>query len=223
MSKKNSHTSALFHYTRNQNILFNILKEGLKFSYCKEKFSDNLCLGLPMISFCDIPIGNSAEHSSKYGQYAIALSKKKLLLDYKGALGPVNYFTSLSSVKAAFEWTDDLFSFTINDEVIDLTDKETYFLKCRNINISNIFLHNGITFEVSYTEQIKQFNIENDASYSVLRAKKQAYNDAVKSMITDRATKHYTGLTNLHNKYQAYLLQLNQDLDKYRKENGLVE
>lgn len=102
MSKKNSHTSALFHYTRNQNILINILKEGLKFSYCKEKFSDNLCLGLPMISFCDIPIGNSAEHSSKYGQYAIALSKKKLLQDYK-TLGPVNYFTSLSSVEAAFK------------------------------------------------------------------------------------------------------------------------
>ena len=103
MAKNNSHTSALFHYTRNQNILINILKEGLKFSYCKEKFSDDLCLGLPMISFCDIPIGNSAEHSSKYGQYAIALSKNKLLQDYKGALGPVNYFTSLSSVKAAFE------------------------------------------------------------------------------------------------------------------------
>ena len=107
MSKKNSHTSALFHYTRNQNILFNILKDGLKFSYCKEKFSDNLCLGLPMISFCDIPIGNSAEHSSKYGQYAIALSKRKLLQDYKGALGPVNYFTSLSSVKAAFELREE--------------------------------------------------------------------------------------------------------------------
>ena len=103
MAKKNSHTSALFHYTRNQKVLINILKEGLKFSYCKEKFSEELCIGLPMISFCDIPIGNSAEHSSKYGQYAIALSKRKLLQDYKGALGPVNYFTSFSSVKAAFE------------------------------------------------------------------------------------------------------------------------
>ena len=107
MAKKNSHTSALFHYTKNQNNLINILKEGLKFSFCKEKFSDDLCLGLPMISFCDIPIGNSAEHSSKYGQYAIALSKKKLLQDYKGALGPVNYFTSLSSVKAAFELREE--------------------------------------------------------------------------------------------------------------------
>lgn len=107
MSKKNSHTSALFHYTKNQNILINILKEGLKFSYCKEKFSDDLCLGIPMISFCDIPIGNSFEHSSKYGQYAIALSKNKLMQEYKEALGPVNYFTSLSSVKAAFKLREE--------------------------------------------------------------------------------------------------------------------
>ena len=107
MRKYNSHTSALFHYTRTQNTLINILKEGLKFSYCKENFSDDLCLGIPMISFCDIPIGNSIEHSSKYGQYAIALSKKKLMQDYKGALGPVNYFTSLSSVKAAFELREE--------------------------------------------------------------------------------------------------------------------
>lgn len=102
MSKKNSHTSALFHYTKNQNILINILKEGLKFSYCKEKFSDDLCIGIPMISFCDIPIGNSFEHSSKYGQYAIALSKDKLMNEYKGALGPVNYFTSISTINVAF-------------------------------------------------------------------------------------------------------------------------
>lgn len=103
MVKKNSHTSALFHYTRNQNIVINILREGLKFSYCREEFSDDLCLGIPMICFCDIPVGASFEHSLKYGQYAIGLSKDKLLDKYKEALGPVNYVTSLSSVKAAFQ------------------------------------------------------------------------------------------------------------------------
>ena len=107
MTKKNSHTSALFHYTRNQNVLIKILKEGLKFSYCKEKFSDDLCLGIPMISFCDIPIGSSFEHSSKYGQYAIAISKQKLIQKYKSALGPVNYFTSLSNVEAAFKLREE--------------------------------------------------------------------------------------------------------------------
>ncbi len=103
MVKKNSHTSALFHYTKKQNILITILREGLKFSYCKEELSVDLCLGIPMISFCDIPIGTSFEHSSKYGQYAIALSKDKLLDKYKDALGPISYFTSPSIIKAALE------------------------------------------------------------------------------------------------------------------------
>ena len=110
MAKKNSHTSALFHYTRNQSIIFGILREGLKFSYCKEIFSADLCLGIPMISFCDIPISHSFEHSSKYGQYAIALSKENLMSKYKGALNPVNYFTSLSSVEAAFRLKDEAMS-----------------------------------------------------------------------------------------------------------------
>lgn len=63
-----------------------------------------------MISFCDIPISHSFEHSSKYGQYAIALSKENLMSKYKGALNPVNYFTSLSSVEAAFRLKDEAMS-----------------------------------------------------------------------------------------------------------------
>lgn len=103
MTKKNSHTSALFHYTKNKNNLLSILKEGFKFSYCKEKYSEELCIGIPMICFCDIPISNSFELSSKYGQYAIALCKNKLIEDYCNLLGPVNYFASFNHVKAAFE------------------------------------------------------------------------------------------------------------------------
>lgn len=56
-----------------------------------------------MISFCDIPIGNSAEHSSKYGGYAIGLSKEYLINEYSFGLGPVNYFTSDKTIQAAFK------------------------------------------------------------------------------------------------------------------------
>lgn len=107
MPQRNSHTSALFHYTRNQKNIFSILKEGLKFSYCKEKLTDNLCLGIPMISFCDIPIEDSAEHSSKYGGYAIGLSKDYLLKEYSIALGPVNYFTSDRVIRASFKLKEE--------------------------------------------------------------------------------------------------------------------
>lgn len=132
MFKKNSHTSALFHYTRKQNILIKILKEGIKFSYCKEKISDELCIGIPMISFCDIPIGNSIEHSLKYGSYAIALSKEKLMNRYKSALGPVNYFTSLSSVVAAFKLKDEAKKIKKElDDISSLSDAKEVKMKIK--------------------------------------------------------------------------------------------
>lgn len=103
MNEINSHTFALFHYTKEEDTIFKILKEGLKFAYCKEKISDVNCLGIPMISFCDIPIGKSHEHTSKYGSYAIALSKVKLIKEFKDQIAPVNYFISTSHIDAAFK------------------------------------------------------------------------------------------------------------------------
>lgn len=152
MVKKNSHTSALFHYTRNQNIVINILREGLKFSYCREEFSDDLCLGIPMICFCDIPVGASFEHSSKYGQYAIGLSKDKLLEKYKEALGPVNYVTSLSSVKAAFQLRNA-------DEVNNNRTKSsitTINNKLSEEPTNNALMHflQGIDYHQSFTQAI---------------------------------------------------------------------
>ncbi len=44
MSKENSHTSTLFHFTKNQKTLFSILKEGLKASYCGEYFAKKTSL-----------------------------------------------------------------------------------------------------------------------------------------------------------------------------------
>lgn len=152
MVKKNSHTSALFHYTRNQNIVINILREGLKFSYCREEFSDDLCLGIPMICFCDIPVGASFEHSSKYGHYAIGLSKDKLLDKYKEALGPVNYVTSLSSVKAAFQLRNA-------DEVNNNRTKSsitTINNKLSEEPTNNALMHflQGIDYHQSFTQAI---------------------------------------------------------------------
>lgn len=107
MNEINSHTFALFHYTKEEDTIFKILKEGLKFAYCKEKISDDKCLGIPMISFCDIPIGKSHEHTTKYGSYAIALSKAKLIEKFKDLIAPVNYFISTSHIDAAFKLRDE--------------------------------------------------------------------------------------------------------------------
>lgn len=99
MQRKNNHTSTLFHYTRRKSFLLSIIKNGFKYSYCKEEFIDDVCLGIPMISFCDIPISDSTEHVSKFGSYAIGISKDALI---KVGVAPINYFISENSANSAF-------------------------------------------------------------------------------------------------------------------------
>lgn len=94
MSKENSHTSTLFHFTKNQKTLFCILKEGLKASYCGEHFAKDIFAGIPMVSFCDIPLTRCKEHRDKYGKYAIGFSKEAFSNkeDFNFTLGPLGYF-----------------------------------------------------------------------------------------------------------------------------------
>lgn len=92
------------------------------------------------------------EHSSKYGQYAIGLSKDKLLDKYKEALGPVNYVTSLSSVKAAFQLRNA-------DEVNNNRTKSsitTINNKLSEEPTNNALMHflQGIDYHQSFTQAI---------------------------------------------------------------------
>lgn len=74
-------TSSLFHYTKTVGNLFNILKSGMLIpNYCKEDLSsvDNpsFIWGIPMVSFCDIPISLADNFLKNYGHYAIGFKKK---------------------------------------------------------------------------------------------------------------------------------------------------
>lgn len=57
-----------------------ILMGSFSISYCKETFVlDNArpyILGIPMVSFCDIPLSQILDHVKKYGNYGIGLSKE---------------------------------------------------------------------------------------------------------------------------------------------------
>lgn len=96
----NNHSSTLFHYTKDLSSVMGILKDGFKYGYCIETFFDNLFACIPMISFCDIPIQQSIEHSSKYGSFAIGLSKQSLLENHRNEIAPVNYCLTIDAVKA---------------------------------------------------------------------------------------------------------------------------
>lgn len=105
--RSNSHTSTLFHYTKTASTLLSILQEGFRFSYCLEEYhllrQGNI--GIPMISFCDIPINDSVEHSKKYGYYALGLTKDALFEceEILRRISPVHYYISPDSIKPVFQ------------------------------------------------------------------------------------------------------------------------
>lgn len=85
-------TSSLFHYTNQRTTLVSILRKGLLPNYCKEEFdSENqvkTVIGIPMVSFCDIPIMRAHDFSTRYGRFAIAFSKEWALKNY---INPILY------------------------------------------------------------------------------------------------------------------------------------
>lgn len=72
-------TSSLFHFTKNPGVLLTILETGLIPNYCREDlsyFDRTVNVGVPMISFCDIPLTRTSMFKARYGDYAIGLSKE---------------------------------------------------------------------------------------------------------------------------------------------------
>lgn len=110
-------SSSLFHFTRQKETLFKIIEKGLRFSFCRESLPGvtipvnsispidairrvikPVYFGVPMLCFCDIPLGSVAKHVEKYGCYGVAFDKRRLpqLYNYKGfyEMNPVCYFYS---------------------------------------------------------------------------------------------------------------------------------
>jgi len=72
-------SATLFHFTRNLETLKKILGGGFKPFYSSEDltmFGVSECPGIPMVSFCDIPLSQAKKHVGDYGRYAIGLDKK---------------------------------------------------------------------------------------------------------------------------------------------------
>ena len=68
----------MFHYTCSMDNLLSILRVGLLPNYCREEFTgtnQTRVWGIPMVSFCDIPLLKTASFRERYGHYAIGLEK----------------------------------------------------------------------------------------------------------------------------------------------------
>jgi len=100
---KGIRTSSLFHYT-DYDILKKIIRTGLFPNYCAEdiSFEQNNkqrgeLIGVPMVSFCDIPLSRIDEFADRYSFCAIGLHKS--WADNK-AINPVFYAKDPSTLEA---------------------------------------------------------------------------------------------------------------------------
>lgn len=85
-----SNSNSLFHYTRTYDNLCGILRNGFKPNYCKETLLNGSIIGLPMVSFCDIPI-TRANDFRKYGKYAIGMERN---WGISKGINPITYIVS---------------------------------------------------------------------------------------------------------------------------------
>jgi hypothetical protein len=72
-------TSSIYHYTREFRNLKSILVEGIRPNFCFEYYpnpkDDDYGIGIPMVSFCDIPLTKINNFSKRYGSYGIGFKK----------------------------------------------------------------------------------------------------------------------------------------------------
>lgn len=101
--EKSLYPSTLFHFTDNYTALKNILrKRFFKVSYANETIvglNAERNFGIPMVSFCDIRLSQLNEHTKKYGQYGLGMSKKWAI---ESGLNPVNYLNHNCTVFSYF-------------------------------------------------------------------------------------------------------------------------
>lgn len=98
----NFRTSSVFRFTKDFELLKKILKNGIIPNYCEEDLSfdkTTFVVGIPMASFCDIPITLLDEHNKRYGNYGIALSKEWAI---KKGLTPIMYIANNKILQSVY-------------------------------------------------------------------------------------------------------------------------
>ena len=106
----NIYSNSFFQRVKSHTIIEKILEEGFKAFYCKEeifrgKNTPSTFIGIPMVSFCDIPLAHVA--TNNYGKCGMAMSR---IWGRSRHLEPVLYYPndiSCQSTKMIIKAADD--------------------------------------------------------------------------------------------------------------------
>ncbi|MBL7846419.1 MAG: hypothetical protein JNL40_03035 [Cyclobacteriaceae bacterium] len=106
-------SNTLFHFCDSMEVILSILSNGFYPSYCWEeidvKGSRKLQAGVPMVSFCDLPLSLIGKHIGHYGRYGIGMT---MSWGQKKGLNPVLYLSKDSTLaKSLLEIGDSMIRF----------------------------------------------------------------------------------------------------------------
>lgn len=134
-------SNSVMHFTKNKTTLYKILDSNyFKPSYCKEESAVRLkhensyfSLGVPEVSFSDIPLSRVLIHVKKYGYYGIALKKEWAI--QKG-LSPIIYMEKSSKLAEAVTEIEYLISTVLaNGELNEWANYKTEKLQKEYIRL----------------------------------------------------------------------------------------
>ena len=104
--------NTLFHFTSRYDTLISILRSRFFPRLCLERglwYPGDKKWAIPMVCFCDTPLSNIAEHTQKYGNYAIGIKKTWAI---KQGVTPILYVHDNSSFiehgLSALKWSMEL-------------------------------------------------------------------------------------------------------------------
>ncbi len=101
----NPRSDALFHFTKQAETLYKILKSGFWPRYCLEDvswlgFEKFDYIGYPMVCFCDIPLSRINSHRAFYGDFGVGMSKE---WGIKNGLNPIAYISGNNAVSKTYK------------------------------------------------------------------------------------------------------------------------
>lgn len=117
----------LIHFTKKKSVFENILKNGFKLHYCKEKIkvrTGEMEILVPMVSFCDLPLSQIMNHVDSYGAYGIGLNKEWA---ERNGLNPILYIEKESNFGHSF-FPNFLQKFKTDKKIsdMDISEKSLY-------------------------------------------------------------------------------------------------